>query len=700
MREERKVITALYADLADSTPLGERLDPEDVRLIVGEAIARMAQAVERFGGTVKDFAGDAVVAFFGAPQTHEDDAERAIRAGLEIVSRLEPYAGEVADAWGVERFGVRVGICSGPVVLGRVGSGEKVEYMAFGDTVNTAARLQANAKIGTVLVAASAESQTGSLFTWGPAQELELKGKDEPVVAHEVIGVGPADSLRPRAPLVGRQRELETAREAAGHVLAGSGHVLFLTGEAGIGKSRLVSELQGHITRADSAAGEPLWLEGRSVSYAESMPYWPFRDLLMHWLGMSAQDPDLKLRVGLHRQVGRACGEGASEVYPYLGSMLGTALEPDAAELVKGLGAEELQQRTFAALATLFRQLAEGAPLILILEDLHWADATSVELVRSLLPLCEEAAILLVLIGRPDRGHPLWEVMERAGREWPHRTTQIALGALSTATNGELLRSLLGSGELPANLNAQILELAEGNPFYLEEVVKGLEESGCLVRRGDALHFDHEAELAIPPTVEKVILGRIDRLRPTHRELLAAGAALGRDFGLPMLEGVAADAEGVRDALRELQRLDLLREARRWPYPEYRFTNTLIQEAVYRTLLADQRAELHRRAADWLEREYADNQDEVLGLLAHHWRAAGDRERAIHFLVAAAEQAGSGWAKEEALNLWDQALRLIPETDSAERRRIAMRRAVALIQFAHAAVKDVERNPEGDPGEV
>jgi class 3 adenylate cyclase len=406
MREERKVVTAVFADLVGSTALGERVDPEEVKLIVGEAVARIVHAVEEFGGTVKDLAGDGVLALFGAPVSHEDDAERALRAGLRILDDIRNYGMEVARAWDVEGFGVRVGVATGPVVLGSVGAGRRVEYAAFGDTVNVAARLQSSASPGAALADADTYRLAEPLFEWGSATELTLKGRAAPVVAYQLDGIRhtPTRVRGVQAALVGRDRELATARTALQGVLAGTGGILFVWGEAGIGKSRLVTELHD---LADASAADtdrpPMWLDGRCVSYGESLPYWPFRDLVRGWLGASLDQPELKVRVSLRRAIDGLFGDRAMEIYPYLGAMLGVALEPEAAGRLAELSPEALQYRTFEVMGALIARLAQDRPVIVAIEDLHWADPTSVQLAERLLPLSEEAAVLLVITMRPER---------------------------------------------------------------------------------------------------------------------------------------------------------------------------------------------------------------------------------------------------------------------------------------------------------
>jgi len=685
VREERKVLTAVFADVVGSTGLAERLDPEDVKLVVGEAVARIVGEVESLGGHVKDLAGDGVLAFFGAPTTREDDAERAVRCALRVVAEMEEYAREVRRGWGAEGFGVRVGAATGAVVVGEVGGGSRVEYAAFGDTVNVAARLQSAAEPGSVLVDDATHRAVEGLFEWGDARELDVKGKSEPVAAWPVTGVAAAGRTRGlpgvETRLVGRSRELGLGREALEALQAGRGGILVVAGDAGIGKTRLLNELRELAEQAGSC-----WLEGRCVSYGESLPYWPFRDMLRcEWIGAGVEEPELRVRVGLRRRLEQLFAEQADELYPYLGGLLEVALEHEAAARTSQLSPEALQWRTFEVVGQLFARLSETAPLVLALEDLHWADPTSVLLLEQLLSLAEEAPVLLVLSLRPERDHPSWSLREHAGREFPHLLREIDLGPLGDA-DGELLAALVAPATLPAELERRVLEAADGNPFFLEELVRSLADVGALVRTDDGWRFDHAVEVEVPPTVEKAILARLDRLSAPARDLVTAASALGRTFALPLLEGVLTEVSA--DSLHELQRLGLLRQSRRWPQPEYRFRHALIQETAYRTLLADQRTRLHRRAAEWLEERYAERDAEALGLLAYHWLRAEDEEKAADYLLRAGDKARLEYALDEAIEHYRDLLPLLERR--GERQEIALvlfKLALALhtsLRFAEA----------------
>ncbi len=661
------MITALSADLVGSTAIAERLDPEEARLVIGEAVSRMVHAVEEFGGTVKDLAGDGVLALFGAPTAHEDDGERALRAGLRIVEEVREFSHEVERSFGVESLDVRVGVNTGLVVVGPVGAGSRVEYGATGDAVNIAARLQSAASAGTVLAGAETRRLAERQFTWGHRLPLTLKGKADEVDAYVLEGVVAPGRLGLDTPLVGREAELARAAEAVVDVEGGTGSILFLSGEPGIGKSRVLAEIRQRAER-------PLWLEGRCVSYGESMPYWPFRDLLRDWLGLALDEPELRARLTLRRVLDRVAGPDAADLFPYVALLLGLTAQPESRERLAELSPEALQYRTFEVVRDLLERLAATGPVVVALEDVHWADPTSLQLAEQLFAVTEDAAVLLVVSQRPDPDHPSWALRELAARRFPHRTREIEFGALSGDAERELVRALVGDRTLPAGVESELLRHAEGNPFFLEELVKW--------------YVEHESATEIPPTVEKVILARVDRLEPAHRSALTAASVLGRTFGFSLLAGVAGGEDELREPLRELQRLDLIRQGRRWPQPEFRFKHVLIQEAVYRTIVASQRRRLHADAARWLE-ERSESVDDVLGLLAHHWLAAEDEAKAIDYLTRAGDKARLEHALDEAIGHYRQLLPLL------ERRGESQAIALVLFKLAlalHTSMRFAEAN--------
>jgi ABC-type transport system substrate-binding protein/class 3 adenylate cyclase len=692
IREERRVITVLVADLVGSTAIAERLGAEEARLVVGEAVARIVRIVERYGGTVKDLAGDGVLALFGAPVAHEDDAERALRAALEVIGEIRHHAVEVAAGWGIEGFGVRVGVNTGEAVLGQLGAGDRVEYAAFGDTVNTCARLQSMAEPGTVLASAATRRAAETLFAWSAPRMLDVRGRSDPVEAVEVLDVLASGIRHPVAatPLVGREQELTQGRAAVDAVIAGSGGILIVSGEPGVGKSRITAELRSVFESTPAAHGTPRWLEGRCVSYGESMPYGVFRDLVRAWVGAGLNEPDLRVRVALRRALDSALGEqSGAQLYPYLGAMLGLTLEPDAQSRVGELSPEALQYRTFEVVEQLLTALAADGPLTILLEDLHWADATSLALVERLLGAVEETALLIVLTARPERDHPWQRVRETASRDHPHRLCELTLGALSGRATEQLLEALAELESFPPEMRSRVVDAGAGNPFFLEELLRSLADAGALTEDDGRWRFQHESALELPPTVEQVILARIDRLDPAGREVLLAASVIGRQFGMALLGAVAEGSADLPDALRELQRLDLIREQRRWPEPEYRFKHALIQEGAHRTLVSERRRQLHARAARWLEERHADAPEEVYALLAHHWLEADDDERAMRYLERAGDRATRNWALDEAVEQYRTLLELL-EGRGATREAAAVLFKLALA--LHTSMRFAEAN--------
>jgi len=692
IREERRVITVLVADLVGSTAIAERLGAEEARLVVGEAVARIVRIVERYGGTVKDLAGDGVLALFGAPVAHEDDAERALRAALEVIGEIRHHAVEVAAGWGIEGFGVRVGVNTGEAVLGQLGAGDRVEYAAFGDTVNTCARLQSMAEPGTVLASAATRRAAETLFAWSAPRMLDVRGRSDRVEAVEVLDVLASGIRHPVAatPLVGREDELTRGRAAVDAVIAGSGGILIVSGEPGVGKSRITAELRSVFESTPAAHGTPRWLEGRCVSYGESMPYGVFRDLVRAWVGAGLNEPDLRVRVALRRALDSALGEqSGAQLYPYLGAMLGLTLEPDAQSRVGELSPEALQYRTFEVVEQLLTALAADGPLTILLEDLHWADATSLALVERLLGAVEETALLIVLTARPERDHPWQRVRETASRDHPHRLCELTLGALSGRATEQLLEALAELESFPPEMRSRVVDAGAGNPFFLEELLRSLADAGALTEDDGRWRFQHESALELPPTVEQVILARIDRLDPAGREVLLAASVIGRQFGMALLGAVAEGSADLPDALRELQRLDLIREQRRWPEPEYRFKHALIQEGAHRTLVSERRRQLHARAARWLEERHADAPEEVYALLAHHWLEADDDERAMRYLERAGDRATRNWALDEAVEQYRTLLELL-EGRGATREAAAVLFKLALA--LHTSMRFAEAN--------
>lgn len=655
-RDERRVITALFADLAGSTQLGELLDPEDFRDLTGGALALMGAAIEELGGTVRGTAGDGVLGLFGAPTAHEDDAERAVIAGLRLVDRMRSYSDDAAGRWDVPVLRVRVGIETGLAVLGEVRAGSQVQYDASGDCLNTAARLEGAADADGVLVGPLTHRLVSAAFEWGEPRTLVLKGKAETVLACHAVASrgelprrGHASEPESGSRLVGRDRELAVAAAIVSDVMARASRTAFVTGQAGIGKTRFMREFRALFEAAGLDGPPSTWLEGTCLSYAVDEPYLPFRQILRQALG-----PGVDSVASVHESVATHVGpQRAEEIAPMLGLILGLVPEGADAARIAALSAESLQLAVIDAFVELTLGLAAGAPVAIALDDLHWADAASLRLADGLIArLTEELPVLLILAMRPESDRAAWTLRERTVRRHPDRAAELGLSSLDREDERGLISDLVGEGTLPEELESILLGRAEGNPFYLRELLRSLQDTGAIVETDGRWSFDHGVAVEVPETVERVVLARIDRLPPGDRDLLNSAAVIGREFDLPLL-GRITGADLSLDSLSNLTRLGLFEGA---SGAEFRFSHPLIQETAYKSMLRRGRAALHGRAAAAIEELTEDGSVEHHAALARHHGAAGHLSDAVKYHRLAAIASQRVHAMDEALNQLDLAL--------------------------------------------
>lgn len=661
---ERRIVTAMFCDVVGSTTLGEQLGPERFKIVMDQVLGRIIATVSRYEGTVAQVMGDGVLAFFGAPLVHEDDAERAARAALDLREELTGYSRDLETAYGAP-LQVRVGLNTGPVVLSPISDVLEVAYNALGDTVTTAARLQTAAAPGTIVASAETAKIIQPLFEIKHLGPVALKGKQEAVRAAEIVRArqvaGKGRGIEGLAsPLVGRAAEFARLGEGVQAVLDGRGQIVSIIGEAGIGKSRLIAE-------AAAASPQLRWLEGRCLSYAGAIPYFPFVDMLREWLGVTAADPDARVRIELKTALQRLFGAAGDIAYAYLGTMLRVSLEPDAAARVADLSAESLQHQIFQIVREWAVRLAGTQPLALVFDDLHWADGTSLALIERLFDATEEAPLLVGLLMRPEREHPSWHLKGVAETRFPHRSQEIIVPPLSAEDTQQMVSHLLTLPDFPSEIRTLILEKAEGNPFFIEEVIRELIESGALVRDGSRWRATRKVTgLDIPDNVQGVLQSRIDRLPETARRALQGASVIGRLFPLRTLQ-LMLELNGQLDAaLVDLQRHDLIVERRRLPQAEYRFKHALTQEVAYSTLVEAERRRLHRRVAEVLRQQYEGREEDIYGLLAFHYDQAGDEQQALSFFVRAGDKARTEYADRDALAHYARAVELMKRRGEGE----------------------------------
>lgn len=666
---ERRTVTILFCDVKGSTALAEHLDPEEVAEIMAGAFQVLSAPIGRYEGTLARLMGDAVLAFFGAPAAHDDDPERAVRASLEMIEETRKYAQRLERERGITGFNVRVGINTGLVVAGEIGSDLRSEYTVMGDAANVASRLESAAEPGSVLVSESTYKLVAHAFEVEPLGPIRVPGRLDAIPTFRVVAPL-ALTGKPRgiaglgSPLVGRETELAALTDAVQQLKLGIGGIVTVTGDAGIGKSRLVAE-------ARSRAQGVRWLEGRCLSHGKSLVYHLWLDLCRNLLGLSAgatagEAPERIIRKALGTGL-----DGAAEIYPALAQLLAGTSEPAGAGIGEAESAGEVKRQVmFRAVSGLLELASRRRPLVAVCEDLQWADATSLDLLERCLSLTDRAPILFVCVSRPEPEHGSWRIREIAARLHGHHHTDLALQPLTASESEALVRHLLGpladgSGTTGLLEGAQqklvwrILGRSEGNPFYVEEMIRSLIDSGVLVREPDSGRWAvvrDVGEIAIPDTLGGVLTARIDRLPAGTRRVLQVAAVIGRVFSHEILAAIMPKTADLDGHLLLLQREGMFRERTRLPEREFIFKHALTQEAVYDGLLKRERIALHRRTAEALERRFADRLDEQAAVIAYHWMHGGDAANAGVYLLRAGDRARRLGASLEAVGFYSNAL--------------------------------------------
>jgi len=665
-REERKVISVLFADLVGFTSRAEKLDPEDVRALLSPYYARLRLELERHGGTVEKFIGDAVVALFGAPVAHEDDPERAVRAALAIREAIA----ELNENDPSLELEVRIGVNTGEALVALGSRPELGEGMVSGDVVNTAARLQSAAPVNGILAGETTYRATAKEIEYREAEAVEAKGKANPVPAWEAVAArarfGVDVDQLVRTPLVGREHELDVlvrALDRAREEL--SPQLVTLVGVPGIGKTRLIVELFQIVDRDPELI---LWRQGRSLPYGEALSYWAVAEIVKSQLGILETDSNDEAEAKLERAVAGAFQDGreVTWIQRHLRPLVGLDVE---------LGDDEDRRaEAFAAWRRFLEAVAEGDPIVLVFEDLHWADDGLLDFIDHLVDWVSGVALLIVCTARPEllARRPGW-----AGGK-PNAST-VTVSPLETGETAELLAALLDQALLPADVQRAVLERTEGNPLFAEEYVRMLQDRGFLVRgaRGWQLEGDHE--LPLPESVQGLIAARLDSLEPSDKELIQDAAVFGKVFWSGALASLGERERFlVEEQLHGLERRQLIRRERRSAVAgetQYAFLHLLLRDVAYSQIPRSDRADKHTRAAGWIESLAADRSEDRAEMLAHHYLEALElfeatgrdagllRGPAWRALAEAGERARSLHSPAAAASYLEQALKLVPEED-------------------------------------
>jgi class 3 adenylate cyclase/tetratricopeptide (TPR) repeat protein len=656
MEGERKQVTVLFADIAGFTAFSERLDPEEVHLLMDGCFARLTEAVHRYEGTVNQYTGDGIMALFGAPIAHEDHPQRALLAALAIQEAMQAYGQRLQRDRAID-FRLRIGVNTGLVVVGRIGDNLRMDYTAQGDTTNLAARLQALAEPGTILVSEPTYRLTQGYFTFRSLGARQIKGRASALV-FEVSG---RQAGRSRidiaaeyglASFVGRRRELDLLETLLAKAKGGHGQIVGLVGEAGVGKSRLLLEfrrlLQGeHVT----------YLEGRCLSYGQSILYLPLVDILKRYFAIE-NDSDQRIKERVIDGVEQV-GLDAAAIAPYLSSLLLGRMDD---EMLQEVAPEVRRKQTFEALRALLLASSRSQPLVLVIEDLHWLDQPSEAFLTFFGESLGAAPLMLLVTYRPGYQH-----------RWVEKSyySRVTLQPLSEAESGTLIASVLGVAEIPRDLRELISRKGEGNPLYLEEITRSFLEREIIQREGTGYRLRRAlTPNDVPETIQDIIVSRLDRLSEHQKRTIQTAAVIGREFAVRLLRHIADIQEQLDDCLSELKNLELIYEKNVFPDLEYIFKHVLTQEAAYNSLLSTRRTRLHMAIGLAIEELHQERLAERYEELAHHFTQGEAWEKAFHYLTRSGDKARQAYANHEAIAFYTQGIEvsrgITPALDEAQ----------------------------------
>ena len=675
LQGERKQVTVLFADVSGFTAISEKLDPEEVHRLMNRAFELMLAEIHRFEGTVNQFLGDGLMALFGAPIAHEDHAQRAVHAALGMQRALGEYRERLSRERGID-FRVRLGLNTGLVVVGAIGDNLRMDYTAVGDTTNLAARMQQLAEPGQVVLAEATHRLVHGYFETRPLGTVTVKNRQEPVAAYEALRARgrltrlDVQAERGLTPFVGREQELALLERAYAQARRGHGQVVFIVGEAGMGKSRLLLEF-----RQGLAGKEPVtWVEGRCISFGASIAHLPIIDMLKRNFRLEDTDsePEIitKVDLGLAFMGGEAVG-----VAPFLKYLL--SVDPGNPQ-VAGMDPHERRSRIFDALRLLTLQGSQRRPIVMIIEDLHWIDKASEEYLGFVADSLAGARLLLIVTYRPGYAQPLGD------RSYHSRIT---LQPLNEAESIRMASGALAASDLPAEARALITRKAEGNPFFMEEIIRSLLETGALKRADGGYVLARPAvDLFVPDTVQDLITARIDRLEEEQKRTLQVAAVIGREFALRLLrrtldpagrfeanspvrarasraqpsgggsEGGRRPPPSIERCLAELKSLEFIYEKAVLPDLEYVFKHALTHDVAYATILRRERRTLHAAIGAAIEEVYAERIDERVEELAHHFFQGEVWEKAFHYARQAGAKAVALCVDREAVEFYERAL--------------------------------------------
>lgn len=656
---ERRQATVMFADISGFTAMSEKMDPEEVTTTMNALFAELGDIIEEHGGTIDKFIGDCIMAVFGVPKAIENAPVRAVSSAVVIKQCVDRFSAGSGVPYPLD---IHIGINTGEVIAGMIGSAQKREYTVMGDTVNLASRLEDQSDAGQILVSLTTYRAASNQFDFDELQPVTLKGKEKPVpvfrvksktsISHEANGS--ASSRIISSALIGREEELNRLELNVFKLLSGDGGIVNIIGEAGIGKSRLLEELQ-----QKEEIRKVTLLEGQAISVGRSLSFFPLVDLIKRYAGITDEDGVIEAFDKLDKCIRRILGADAETVLPFIATMMRVPLPGKYQELIETFEKEALPSYIVSNVKTFFQTLAAQRPLVLLFEDMQWADSSSIEILESIMRMTASHPILLILVMRPR----YWETSDKlvllSESVAASKSVTLHLNPLSESQSKLLLQSLLNDSALPPNFINNIVRKSEGNPFFIEEVIRSLLDSGTidLSKEGFSITGDDQ-NLNIPSSIQDIVMSRVDRLDAQTRDLIRAAAVVGRSFLVRVLEQIAKQIEDVDGKLSYLGNIQIIRQRQNAGEIEYIFKHALAHEAIYQSILLQTRKALHLSVAKAIESIFPERMHEFFGMLAFHFGRAENIEKSEEYLLKAGEAALQSAASTEALHYYHEALNL------------------------------------------
>jgi len=643
---ERKLVTVLFADVTNFTSITEKLDPEEVHQIMDSCFKILMDEIHRYEGTINQFTGDGVMALFGAPIAHEDHAQRACYVALAIQRAMIGFNEKLKEEKNID-FKLRFGLNTGSVVVGSIGDDLRMDYTALGDTTNLAARMQQSAKPGNILMTDSTYNLISGHFITESIGELQVKGKEEPVLTYllkRTRGIRTRMDIAAEkglSPLTGRSEELNRLHRLWDLSKKGNGQVVFIVGEAGIGKSRLIFEFHRSLSTE-----KVTWFEGHGAAYGGNMPFLPLIDLLKRNFRIEEGDSEEIVIQKIEQSLSRLGGE-TQERAPYLKFLF--SVDPGD-PLIQSMDPQGRRRMIFDSIRLMSIQGSKLRPLILIMEDLHWIDNDSEEFLKSVIDAVATLPEMLILTYRPGYVNPFGE------RTFYNR---ISLKAMEEKESLELAKGVIGVSNLPDLIEPMILERAEGNPFYIEEITKSLEEMGAF-KRVEAIETAVDLDqIQIPMGIQDVLMARIDRLPEEQKNALQIAAVIGREFAARLFERIAGLEDSASAVLGELIGLELIYQTQFYPELAYMFKHALTHDVAYDNLLTPKRKTIHAQVGEVVEELYSTRLVEYYEMLAHHYERGEVWDKAVNYLVKAGMKARQNYALQAAMTYLNRAKEIL-----------------------------------------